>query len=248
MYDSSSDEDDTPKIKELTGEEDFVLWEAYATLVLKINGLDGFIKGTETPPIGNTTEDMKKLAIFEHRKMHAYNLLYKSVQSFLARKDVHIRGYGPYEVPEQFDPKELWDELQRWYTKVTPKQKLAYLRELTTIDYRQFDDINGFVYRAEWLQRRLGRLGMPVSDEMMKTCLYGGLFPHHPSQTLERLIITRYHEWDSDKMILEIRRNSHAIQEEVKRQQREQQGTNRRRNANGQSSGHRGGSRQRGHR
>ncbi|KAK3951985.1 hypothetical protein QBC32DRAFT_152196 [Pseudoneurospora amorphoporcata] len=247
MYDSSSDEDNTPKIMVLRGEENFGLWECYVIHVFEMLGLEGFLRGTETPPLGNTPEDMEKLASFRDRKWRAWNLLYESVQSFTARKDIHIRGCGPYNRLDDYDAKVLWDELQRWYTNISPAQKLDFLRELTTIDYRQFDDIDAFLARAEFLQRRLGRLGMPVSDEM-KTCMYGCLFAHHPSKILEWLFIVRYDEWDSDNMILEIRKNRFAIQDEANRHQREQQETTRRRNANGQSSGHRGGSRQRGRR
>ncbi|KAK3350761.1 hypothetical protein B0H65DRAFT_455826 [Neurospora tetraspora] len=246
MYDSSSGDDDTPKIIVLQGEENFGIWEGYAIRVLRMLGLEGFIRGTETPPLGNTPENMKELRSFKDRKWHAWSLLYESVQILVAQK--HIRRWGPYDRLDDCDPKVLWDAVQRWYTNIDPTQKLAFLRELTTIDYRQFDDIDAFLDRAEWLQRRLGRLGMPISDEMMKTCLYGGVFPHHPSKILESLIIVRYDKWDSETMISEIRKHIFAIQDQANKHQQEQQEINRPRNANRQSSEHRGGSRQRGRR
>lgn len=70
-YDSSSEEDEPPKIMELRGEKNFGLWECYAIHILKMQGLKGFIRGTETPPIGDTSKDKERLRDFEHRKFRA---------------------------------------------------------------------------------------------------------------------------------------------------------------------------------
>ncbi|KAK1783518.1 hypothetical protein QBC45DRAFT_89868 [Copromyces sp. CBS 386.78] len=247
MYDSSSDDDENLNIEvhKLEGEDNFGIWEFTTIGALRQQGLEGFIRGTETRPIGNTPEDMKKLEEFNNGKFRAWYILHQSVEPLAARK--HIRGWGPLDDLDNCDPKLLWDELQRWYTDIGPIRKLDLLKELTSIDYRQFDDIEAFLNRAQKLERRLGRLGMPISDEMMKTCLYGGVL-HHPSKRLESLLMVKYDEWDSKTMISQMRGHSFTIQSEANKHQREQQEANRRRNANRQSSGHRRGSRRRGRR
>lgn len=109
----------------------------------------------------------------------------------MSRRDIFLPGHLLHAQGYDYDAKVLWDDLQRWYTDIGPDRKLAFLRELTTINYRQFEDLNDFIARAEWLQRRLTRLDIPVSDEMMKTRLWGGL-AEHPSGTLSSLKMVNY--------------------------------------------------------
>lgn len=232
MYDSSSDEDDTPKLTALQGEENFEVWEFFCHMLPRGPWPRWVHQGHGETPVGDAPEDIKKLESFKNRKWRAWNFMYKSVQSFVARKDIHIYGYGPYNQLELYDPKLLWDELQRWYTKVGPGRQLDFLRELTSIDYRQFNDLDAFLDRVEWLQRRLGRLGMPILDVMMKICLFGSLIKHHRNG-LQTLLITRYDELDSQKLILRISQHKDLFQRQANEQRREQQGTNRRRNTNG---------------
>lgn len=239
MYDSSSD-DEEPKIQELRGEENFCIWEAYAIHVLRMQGLEGFIRGTEIPPAGDTPQDQRKLRDFKSRKYRAWRLLFRSVESALTNNEIFLPGYlhGLYAPsgPDSFDAKELWDALQRWYTDVGPDQKLDYLREFTNLDYRQFEDLNDFIARAYWLRNRLKRLDIPVSDEMMKTCLWGGL-ADYPSSILDSMKMMRYDKWTSEDMISDIRKFRGKIEEQARKHEQQQQELNRRRNANRQSSG-----------
>ncbi|EGZ74623.1 hypothetical protein NEUTE2DRAFT_103531 [Neurospora tetrasperma FGSC 2509] len=213
MYDPS-DDDDRPEIPRLQGEENFEMWECLAINTLRMLGLEGFIRGTETPPLGNTPEAINALRGFKNRRWNAWNLLNQSVV----------------------------------YNNIDADRKLDLLRELTSIHYRQFDDIVAFLDRAQWLRRRLERAGMPIADEMMKTCLYGGVFPSYHSNTLETRIIERYNDLNSQEMMSGMRKFSDAIQRELNSYQQEQQEINRRRNFNGHPSGHGGGSRQGGRR
>ncbi|KAK3402841.1 hypothetical protein B0T20DRAFT_342825 [Sordaria brevicollis] len=216
MYDSSSDEEHAPEIPALRGEKNFQMWKFFAERYLQKLGLDGFIKGTEKPPVGNTPEDVKTLlAKFHGRKFQAWNVIYTS--------------------------------LQRWYYKIGPFRQRELLKELTNIDYRQFKGIDALLDRAVYLQQRLGGLNMPISDEMMKTCLFGGLI-QHPSRSLQTLLVAQYDELDLQGLISRIRQHTYIFDRQADEYQREQQEANRPRNNNGQSSGHRGGSRRRGRR
>ncbi|EGO61354.1 hypothetical protein NEUTE1DRAFT_98474 [Neurospora tetrasperma FGSC 2508] len=228
MYDPS-DDDDRPEIPRLQGEENFEMWECLAINTLRMLGLEGFIRGTETPPLGNTPEAINALRGFKNRRWNAWNLLNQSVVVARLQGLIYIDGYGPYDQLDDCDPKFLWDGL-------------------TSIHYRQFDDIVAFLDRAQWLRRRLERAGMPIADEMMKTCLYGGVFPSYHSNTLETRIIERYNDLNSQEMMSGMRKFSDAIQRELNSYQQEQQEINRRRNFNGHPSGHGGGSRQGGRR
>ncbi|KAK3499100.1 uncharacterized protein B0T23DRAFT_8226 [Neurospora hispaniola] len=247
MYDSS-DDDDRPEIPRLQGEENFEMWECLAIDTLRMLGLEGFIRGTETPPLGNTPKAINALRGFKNRRWNAWNLLNQSVLVAKFQGLIYIDGYGPYDQLDDCDPKFLWDGVQSWYNNISADRKLDFLRELTSIHYRQFDDIVTFLDRAQWLRRRLERAGMPIADEMMKTCLYGGVFPSYHSNTLETRIIERYNDLNSQEMISGIREFSDVIQRDLNYHQQEQQEINRRRNFNGLSSRHGGGSRQGGRR
>ncbi|ESA42414.1 hypothetical protein GE21DRAFT_7144 [Neurospora crassa] len=249
----SSDDDDRPEIPMLQGEENFEIWECLAINTLKTLGLEGFIRGTETPPLGNTPEAIQALRGFKNRRWKAWNLLNQSILIARFHHLIYIDGYGPYDQlddcdPKFCDPKFLWDGVQSWYNNIDKKTKLDFLRELTSIHYRQFGDIVAFLNRAQWLRRRLERAGMPIADEMMKTCLYGGVSPYYHSKTLETRIIERYNDLNSQEMISGIRKFSKDIQRELNIYQQEQQEMKRLRDRNGHSSGHGGGSRQGGRR
>lgn len=229
----------------LQEEENFEMWECFAIHTLRMRGLEGFTRGTETPPpLGNTPEAINALRGFKYRRANAWNLLNQSVVVARLQGLIYIDGYGPYDQLDDCDPKFLWDGVQSWYNNIDAKTKLDFLRELTSIHYRQFDDIVAFLNRAQWLRRRLERAGMPIADEMMKTCLYGGVSPYYHSKTLETHIIKRYNDLNSQEMISGIRKFSKDIQRELNYYQQEQQEINRLRNRNGHSSGHDGGSRQ----
>ncbi|KAK3501763.1 hypothetical protein B0T13DRAFT_526049 [Neurospora crassa] len=190
MYDSS-DDDDRPEIPRLQGEENFEM-------------------GTETPPLGNSPEAIQALRGFKNRRWNAWNLLNQSVLVARLQGLIYIDGYGMYDQLDDRNPKSLWDGVQSWYNIGTVR-KLDFLRELTSIHYRQFEDIVAFLDRAQWLRRRLERAGMPIADEMMKTCLYGGVFPYYHSITLETRIFERYNDLTPQEMMSGMRKFSDDI-------------------------------------
>lgn len=128
-YDSS-DDDDRPEIPRLQGEENFEMWECLAINTLRMLGLEGFIRGTETPPLGNTPEAINALRGFKSRRWNAWNLLNQSVVVARLQGLIYIDGYGPYDKLDDCDPKFLWDGVQSWYNNIDADRKLDLLREL----------------------------------------------------------------------------------------------------------------------
>lgn len=239
------------RIPQLEGDEQFDYWQAKVRMGLALQGLGGFITGTETRPVDNNPPaDNDEIDDFTYRKYLAWRLLRDSIASW--KKDHYVEGF---DIPrhlykderdfiDKVDPKLLWDSVERQFLDVDGLQKNSYLRELACIDQSQFDNISALLSRALWLRNRLERLDMPVSEEMMRTCVFAGV-RRHPSERLKMFLDLNYHKLTSESMMDWIWQNESTIDGEAK-QHREQQEANRRRNANGQSSGHRGGSRQRG--
>ncbi|KAL0466880.1 hypothetical protein QR685DRAFT_91469 [Neurospora intermedia] len=158
---------DTPpdfglKLPELKGEDDFESWDLRVLGILRIHGLKGFVTGTEIPPPSDTPEDFQDLQTFNDRRRCAYRSIYYSTKPI--HSELYLSGYNTNELPDDLDPKALWDAIHRWdlISHLHISAKVDLVRELSHIHHSQFDNLLEFKRRAEWLRCRLERAGVTI--------------------------------------------------------------------------------------
>ncbi|CCC09032.1 unnamed protein product [Sordaria macrospora k-hell] len=181
------------KLEELKGGENFEKWNRYVLDVFRIFGLEGFVKGTETPPPSDTDEDKSDLRVFHERRLCAFRVIHNSSRAIHSR----LRGYSfdCIRLPDDLDPKALWDAIHRWDLAVhLGTYGKIKLLELSHIHHSQFGNLNEYMRRADWLRRRLQRAGVPIADELMKTYVLSGL-TSYPDETWAMLVAIKAEDW-----------------------------------------------------
>ncbi|KAK3350760.1 hypothetical protein B0H65DRAFT_439750 [Neurospora tetraspora] len=238
------------ELPELKGEDNFELWDRSVLDTFKIYGLEGFVKGTETPPPSDTAEDYLDLQTFNDRRLCAFRIIYTS------STPIHLQllpyGYDGYQLPDVLDPQVLWDAIHRWDVAVhlNTLAKVKLVRELSHIHHSGFDNLREFMRRANWLRRRLERAGVPIADELMKTYVLSGL-TRYPDENWVTSLFIKASDWTYFTLGTNIEKQaSWESVGECQVKPSKPQHLKKRRNARGRRPGHphREGARQRGSR
>lgn len=232
-------------LPELKGEDNFESWDCRVLGTLRRLGLEGFVKGTETPPPSDTPEDCQDLQIFNDRRRCAYRIIYYSTKTI--HSELSLSGYNTDELPDDLDPKALWDAIHRWdvISHLHISAKVDLVRELSHIHHSEFDNLLEFKCRANWLRRRLERAGVTINDELMKTYVLSGL-RNHPDEYWTTFLFMEASDWTY--LTLSEKIETKAAWESVREHRvapRKPQHIKKRRNTRGRRPGQRGRARQR---
>ncbi|KAK3951984.1 hypothetical protein QBC32DRAFT_324782 [Pseudoneurospora amorphoporcata] len=236
-------------LPELKGEENFDVWERRVLGTIRIQGLEGFVKGTETPPPSDTAEDILDLGVFEERRLCAFQIIFKSSEPIHSK--LLLYGYRADQWPDDFDPQALWDAIHRWDLgeHLGPLGKVKSVRELSNIHHSQFNNLNELTGRANWLRRRLERASVPIAHELMKTYGISGL-SGYPDENWVTSMYIESSDWSYSTLCQKIELKASWVsvwQSKAAAKSNKPQHPKRHRNARGRHPKHprRGGGRQR---
>lgn len=161
-------------IPDLQGDQNFDEWRRTVDANLCAVFLEGFIKGTETPPQGDDSRIARlNRERFEQRRQCAFRIIYDSINRILPQ--LKSSGHWTLDVTDR-DPKVLWDAVHRWDADRPGIYVSRLLDEFYSMCHCQHkSDLNAYRDRAFWLRMRFERMGIPIPAKFYMFYLVKGL-------------------------------------------------------------------------